>query len=540
MKNIIDFLSGNVPGGIILYLVVLFVIVFVLYYLYRNSELFSATHFKWWFLGSWLIVTFIYAYLWVSNPSAALLKRYSVFVTASNADNEWLAKFYRDELSSAMKPYRNRDTYFFPQRWSYLAGVGLNEQKYEDICREVVIQQAVFGKIVKEKNVLKLDLALKEFPSGRIKNQIQVNINPEEPDAALSEALNWIGSFLPVKKGYHFQGVVDPTFIRARDEFFKRNYEAGDKLFKEALKRNPDNPTVKKWYNYNLIKLAATLRPDKERNPFETRKLPYEVMLSQARSFLKDLLRQNLEQNIEDDFLSNMLAESYLIEENYGEAEVFLKNAYVENRFNINVLENLTYLHASRYKDLGFEDEYQLYERIVNLCPIYADVLIKYIEKLLKVTPVHGVASARAKELIENFLSINPNSARSWLVLGEYYHANLNRKAAFQAYFKADSLEPRNASVQYNLGIMYYVDEDFDEAEKHFKKAIEFGNYLDAHLYLGSIYEKKGEYEKALERFRYRVAHKTGEDDYYAKEAMKGIRQCMQALNIQIPAEDQQ
>ena len=305
------------------------------------------------------------------------------------------------------------------------------------------------------------------------------------------------------------------------------------------LQRYPDNSTVKKWFNYNLIKLAGTLRPEKEPNPFETRRLPYEAMLSEARNFLKDLARENLEQKSKDDFLSNMLAESYLMEENYGEAEVFLKNAYVENRFNIYVLENLTYLHPSRYKDLGFKDEYQLYERIVNLCPIYADVLTKYIEKLLKVTPVHGVASGRAKELIENFLSVNPNSARSWLLLGEYYHANLNREKAFQAYFKADSLEPNNASVQYNLGIMYNLEEELDEAEKHFKKAIEFGDFLDAHLYLGSIYQKRGEYEKALEHFRYRVAHKTTGDDYYAKEAMKGIRQCLQALNVPIPSGEQ-
>jgi len=540
MKNFIDFLSGNVPGGITLYLIVLFVIIFVLYYLYRNSELFSASHFKWWFLAGWLFVTLVYTYLWIGNPSSALLKRYSVFVTASDPDNEWLAKFYRDELSSALKPFQNRDTYFFPQNWSYLAGVELSDKKYEDICQKVGINRVILGKIVKEKSEVKIDLQLTEYPSGKIKNQIQMNINPGKPEAVLNGLMNWVGSFLPIKKEYRFQGIVDKTFIYARDEFFKRNYKTSDKLFEEVLKRYPENAMIKKWYNYNSIRLAATLRPDKERNPFETRKLPYVVMLSEARAFLKDLTRKNLEQKIEDDFLSNMLAESYLIEENYGEAEVFLKNAYVENRFNIYVLENLTYLHPSRYKDLGFEDEYQLYERIVNLCPIYADVLIKYIEKLLKITPVHGVASGKAKELIENFLGIDPNSARSWLLLGEYYHANLNRKKALQAYFKADSLEPNNASVQYNLGIMYHLEEEFDEAEKHFKKAIEFGDYLDAHLYLGSIYLNSGEYEKALEQFRYRVAHKAGEDDYYAKEAMKGIRQCMQALSIQIPAEDKE
>ena len=60
-------------------------------------------------------------------------------------------------------------------------------------------------------------------------------------------------------------------------------------------------------------------------------------------------------------------------------------------------------------------------------------------------------------------------------------------------------------------------------------------NYLDAHLYLGVIFQERGQYEKALERFRYRVAHKTDEDDYYAQQAMKGIRECLDALKIPIP-----
>ena len=45
--------------------------------------------------------------------------------------------------------------------------------------------------------------------------------------------------------------------------------------------------------------------------------------------------------------------------------------------------------------------------------------------------------------------------------------------------------------------------------------------------------------KKALEQFRYRVAHKKGENDYYANEAMIGIRQCLAALKIPIPGEEQ-
>jgi tetratricopeptide (TPR) repeat protein len=477
--------------------------------------------------------------LWISNPSPVLLKRYSIFITSSDVQDEWLANFYRDELSASIKLFRSKDVYFFPQRWSYLARVNLNEKKFEDICRKVAIHQVVFGKIVEEENKQFLKLELRKYPEGKSIKNLTVQINSQNPENNLAEVIDWMKTFFPVKKDYHFNGITDKTFIEARDEFFKRNYEKSSQLLKQVMDRYPDNSIVQKWYYYNVIKLAGMSRPNKKPNPFETKKMPWQNKLSEARNLLKKVVQENLDQNVQDDFLSNMLAESYLWEENFGEAEIFLKNAYVENPFNIYVLENLTNLHPSRYQDLEFKYNSDIYERIVNLCPIYADVLIKYTDNLLKITPIHGVASTKARDLIENFLTINPNSATSWLLLGEYYHASLNREKAFHSYFKADSLEPNNTIVQYNLGIMYYLEEGYDEAEKHFKKAIKFGNYLDAHLYLGSVYLKKGEYKKALERFRYRVENKKGEDDIYAKEAMRGIRHCLAALNIPLPEEVQ-
>lgn len=537
MKSIIDFLSGNVPGGITIYIFVLSVIFFVLFYLYRNSELFTGLHFKWWFLGSWVLITLIYAYLWVSNPSPILLKRYSVFITAEEPQDKWLANFYRDEISETIQPFKDRDTYFFPQKWSYLAKVDLNNQKLQDICRKVVIHQLVWGKIDREGDKISLELSLKKLPADETIETHNIKIDSGKPQNVLPEFIQWIETFLPIDENYQFNGIADKSFVEAKDEFLRGNYRESNQLITKVLKSYPDNEVVKKWHYYNLIKLAGMQRPDKELNPFEKKKMPWQVTLSEARNFLKKLVRENLEKGITDDFLNNMLAESYIWEENFHEAEVFLKNAFAENPFNVYVLENLSYLHSSRYEELGFDDQYEIYERIVNLCPIYSKVLIKYVEKLLRITPVHGIASNKAKELIENFLSINPNSATSWLLLGQYYHASLNREKAFQAFSKADSLEPNNTIVQYNLGVMYYLEDAYDDAERHFKKAIELDDHLDSHLYLGSIYFKEGEYEKALEHFRYRVAHKTGEDDKYAKEAMKGIRQCLEALNIPIPGE---
>lgn len=485
------------------------------------------------------MATLIYSYLWVRHPSPALLKRYSVFITATETRDHWLAKFYSEEISRRIKPFRNQNTYFFPQRWSYLAEIELDSAKAEQVCRQVVIHRAVLGNIKREKDQLYLKLRFMKYPEDEIVAEQKVNLSPDQPERQLRELIDRLKPFLPFKENVPSHTITNKLFIQARDEFFRGNYEESHRLFKQIEEQFPDTPEIQKWYYYGLIRRAGMLRPQEERNPFETKKLPWEKMLAEARSYLKNLVLQNLEKNVTDDFLNNMLAESYLWEEDYDEAEVFLTNAYSENPFNVYVLENFTHLHASRYIDLGFKDQHEIFKRIVSICPIYANVLIKYVEKLLRITPVHGLASEKAKELVEKFLSVNPNSATSWLLLGEYYHANLERERAFRAFSTADSLQPNNTVVQYNLGIMYYLEEDYQQAEAHFKKAIESGDYLDAHLYLGSVYLKREEYEKALKQFRYRVEHKKGEDDAYAQEAMKGIRQCLAALNIPLPQQGQ-
>ena len=66
--------------------------------------------------------------------------------------------------------------------------------------------------------------------------------------------------------------------------------------------------------------------------------------------------------------------------------------------------------------------------------------------------------------------------------------------------------------------------------EIHFKRG-----QWSAFNKIGVIYKNRGEYEKALKKFRYRVAHKKDDDDYYAVQAMKGIRECLKALDIPIP-----
>jgi tetratricopeptide (TPR) repeat protein len=115
-------------------------------------------------------------------------------------------------------------------------------------------------------------------------------------------------------------------------------------------------------------------------------------------------------------------------------------------------------------------------------------------------------------------------------MLGEIYSRENQRERALSTFLKADSLNPGNGKINYNLGVLYYEWDKITSAKEYFIRSIKYEDYLDSHLYLGAIYKEEGNYKKALERFRYRVLHKTGEDDLYAYQAMNGIKLCLEAL----------
>ena len=116
MKNILDFLSGNVPGGIGLYALVVVVIFLVLYAISRRNELFTPRHFRVWFAIVWLALTMIYAWWWKSDPPPHLLSRYSTLIFVSRQSDLWQAYYFRDEISNHLRPYRSAAKYLYLQR----------------------------------------------------------------------------------------------------------------------------------------------------------------------------------------------------------------------------------------------------------------------------------------------------------------------------------------------------------------------------------------------------------------------------------------
>jgi tetratricopeptide (TPR) repeat protein len=539
MKNILDFLSGNVPGGIGLYALVVVVIFLVLYAISRRNELFTPRHFKVWFAIVWLALTMIYAWWWKSDPPPHVLSRYSTLIFVSGESDLWPAYYFRDEISNHLRPYQSATKYLYLQRWNYLAGADCAESSRglcQDIIEKLPVDEIILGEIGQDGEKQVISLSIKDVRSGETEALGRIKFS----SAALAEALPQLFSQLDRRFSLRGKGkpvsLGDKNFVLAKDAFYRGEYQSSLDLCRRALQQHPDHPEILKWYYYNRIRLARESRlKEKKTNPYDSRKSVWQLMAVEARAYLVNLFKTYYDRDIDDTMLSNMIAESFILEELYADAEEFLKIAYFENPFNIEVLENLALLHDSRYKDLPFRNDEEILSRILVICPLHADALSAYVEKLLANVPVNSVPSVKIKERIDRALALNPNSTTAWILKGQYNLMTFNYPEAIRDFLKADSLEPNKAVVQYNLGVVYYKLKDYDTAKRYFQNAIQISGYLDAHLYLGAIYKERGEYEKALEEFRYRVAHKLGDDDYYALQAMKGIRECLEALNIPVP-----
>jgi len=110
------------------------------------------------------------------------------------------------------------------------------------------------------------------------------------------------------------------------------------------------------------------------------------------------------------------------------------------------------------------------------------------------------VSSEKSKEIAE--------AART---LGEAYLSGGNLLAALRELKRAESLEPNDHIIKFDIGLVYYYRERYDEAIEHFQKAIQLKpDYAPAINSLGNAYLEKGQWDKAIETYQ-----KIVEDVFY-------------------------
>ncbi|MBN2424370.1 MAG: tetratricopeptide repeat protein [Calditrichaceae bacterium] len=282
----------------------------------------------------------------------------------------------------------------------------------------------------------------------------------------------------------------------------------------------------------NLIKAEALVKKglkvviDREKAKYIEEKNEY---FEKAKSLLHNLRRKRFEQYK----VAYLLGRIAWREEDYNNADLYLKTALSFDPTNPRIHYGLSFLHYTRFQELGYKNRIELLEKAVYLDPGFRNAVYELANDYYRSgtgTQI-GMGTNLAMKTIEDYLKISGGDGQILSLLGSIYIKIQKFDEALEVFTGLKERYPQDSNMVYNIGIVHYFKKDYKQALACFLKAIEMDGNLDSYLYAGIIYKETGDYDKALHYFRQRVRLKTGDDDKYAKEAMAGIRKVRELKN---------
>lgn len=109
----------------------------------------------------------------------------------------------------------------------------------------------------------------------------------------------------------------------------------------------------------------------------------------------------------------------------------------------------------------------------------------------------------QAIQKYQQVLTWQVNHAEAWQNLGIAYYLQEQYQEAFDALIKSIQLEPHRCIPHYHLGLLSEKINDFPQAIQAYRQAISLNSkYLDAYNNLGNVFSTHGELEKAEEVYR--------------------------------------
>jgi tetratricopeptide (TPR) repeat protein len=213
-----------------------------------------------------------------------------------------------------------------------------------------------------------------------------------------------------------------------------------------------------------------------------------------------------------------ILGKYYILRKMWPLAENHLQKARASDPNNARIYFDYSHLHQSRIKKIGFRNEEAVLRHAIYLDPCYEEARLKLADYLY-----FNKWPGRADKVVQELLAIHPRSIEGLLLLGKMAVGQADFDRIVATYNHILEIDPKNVEAYYNLGVFYFNAGDVQNAERFFVRAVEVGNSLDAHLYLGHIYQSKGQIDKAIEEYRLRIRNNRGPDDTFADEARRRL-----------------
>ena len=511
MNSMIELLSGEVPGGFLLLLLILFIVNLSLFFFFRGSKFFTKEVYKKKAIKSSLFLVVTYVALWiilkpVPIPESILILPFQNGKVSDYKISEILEQQLDGKLS---EDYRLHN-------WDW----------FYETCNKDSIDN--FDYRVSVANRLKVNIVI----TGRYLNESKINVMIK------SESLNLNNEFeiesyadLAIKisswinENLQIINETELNELQVSDDYLslftkaKLLYLNSDYISALNMVSNMDSIPVLLMSNIYL-ELGIKELKNSKKSDFKDNINKYFVKL-------QNLLIPIAKEGNDNSTLNRILGRLYLYEEKYKEAEIFLKKGLTQNPYNARIYNDFYYLHQDRFKDLGFDDRFEILRKAIELDNGFIDAVYNLANDYFQTGT--GIKSGKgttfALETLNRFMKINSENKKILALLANIKLQIKHAEEAAEIYNKLIELGNNESEIYYNLGICYFHLKKYDEAKKSFLKSISINEFPDSYLYMGAINKILGNYDKALYYYRERIKRsKKGEDDYYAKEALHGLQ----------------
>jgi TolB-like protein/DNA-binding winged helix-turn-helix (wHTH) protein len=126
-----------------------------------------------------------------------------------------------------------------------------------------------------------------------------------------------------------------------------------------------------------------------------------------------------------------------------------------------------------------------------------------------------------AEKEYKRAIELNPRYATAHQWYGGYLSVIGRSNEAIAERKRAVELEPLSLVINFELGVAFYYDRDYDRAIEQFQKTLELDqNFAPAHNFLPAAYEQKGMYNEAIAEFKKAIPLTAGSESSLSKAGL--------------------
>lgn len=491
--------------------------VFVIIYLRFTSEFMNKGRFTKGIaitLALFVFLSFLQSIIHAPKPDKIRITVFPLIDIAYKQDTSWLCWAISDQANSVLTKSFSADTLVYPIHWLYEAADAdsFSDEKYLlQYAHRIKLDYAAFGSLQSDCDACSLRWAFVDIKRDSViyrKSEAVAGANKVAVGVRLAaDILKYFGKTSPEKPDHSFASIEVVKFrTKALQALSNKEYKKAADYAEQAYKA--DSTDVYTRNILSRVELHYALYLDSEGKPSGMYRL---IALKTSEGTILNYDSTNAE-------AYRIIGKYYILEKMWGKAEAKLKKALELDPDNPRIYADYSRLHRSRMKSIGFKNEEQLLKYAFSLDPAFENARLQLADYLY-----FNKWPSQAEKVIRQLLAIHPTSIEAWLFLGRMAVGEHDIQKVIKTYNKILKIDPRNAEAYYNLGVFYYNSNDIDNAERFFNRAVQVGNSLDAHLYLGHIYESQGLIDKAIEEYRLRIRFKKGFKDPYAEEARERL-----------------